>query len=59
MKPSTKDQMKGKLETLKGKGKEAVGILTGQRELEAEGKRQTRAGKAQEKLGQIEKVLGK
>ena len=59
MKPSTKDQAKGKFENLKGKIKQIVGTLTGQRKLEAEGKDQKLAGKAQEKLGQVEKVLGK
>ena len=59
MKPSTRDQIKGKLEGLKGKAKETAGILTGQRKLEAEGRDQKIAGKVQEKLGQIEKVLGK
>jgi len=59
MKPSTKDQARGKFENLKGKIKEAAGIVTGQRKLEAEGKDQKRAGKAREKLGQVEKVFGK
>ncbi|WP_242393677.1 CsbD family protein [Anaeromyxobacter oryzisoli] len=59
MKPSTKDQAKGKFGNLKGKIKEAVGIITGQRKLEAEGKDQKLAGKAREKLGQVKKVLGK
>ncbi len=59
MKSSTKDQAKGKFENLKGKIKEAAGIITGQRKLEAEGKDQRLAGKGREKLGQVEKVLGK
>jgi uncharacterized protein YjbJ (UPF0337 family) len=59
MKPSTKDQARGKLENLKGKIKEVAGIVTGQRKLEAEGKDQTLAGKVREKLGQVEKVFGK
>jgi uncharacterized protein YjbJ (UPF0337 family) len=59
MKPSMKDQAKGKFENLKGKVKQIAGTLTGQRKLEAEGKDQSLAGKAQEKLGQVEKVLGK
>jgi len=59
MKPSTKDQAKGKFENLKGKIKEAAGIVTGQRKLESEGKDQKLAGKAREKLGQVKKVLGK
>jgi uncharacterized protein YjbJ (UPF0337 family) len=59
MKPSTKDQAKGKFGNLKGKIKEAAGIITGRRKLEAEGKDQKLAGKAREKLGQVKKVLGK
>lgn len=59
MKPSTKDQARGKFENLKGKVKEIAGIITGHHELEAEGKGQKRAGKAREKLGQVEKVVGK
>lgn len=59
MKPSTKDQAKGKFENLKGRIKETVGSLTGQRKLESEGKDQKLAGKARDKLGEIEKVFGK
>jgi uncharacterized protein YjbJ (UPF0337 family) len=58
MKSSTRHQSKGMFENLKGKIKQVAGIVTGQRKLEAEGKGQKRAGKAQEKLGQIEKVIG-
>ncbi len=59
MKPSTKDQAKGKFENLKGKIKEIAGVITGHRKLEAEGKDQKLAGRAREKLGQVEKVVGK
>jgi uncharacterized protein YjbJ (UPF0337 family) len=59
MKNSTKDQAKGKFENLKGKVKEAAGIVSGKPALEAEGRDQKVAGKVQEKIGQIEKVLGK
>jgi len=59
MKTSTKDQAKGKLEHLKGKIKEVAGNLSGNHTLEGEGKDQQIAGKAREKLGQIEKVVGK
>lgn len=59
MKSSTKHQARGKLENLKGKIKEVAGIVTGQRKLEAEGKDDKLVGKAREKLGQVEKVLGK
>jgi uncharacterized protein YjbJ (UPF0337 family) len=58
MKPSTKDQAKGKQEHLKGTIKEVSGVIAGRRKLEAEGEAQKRAGKAREKLGQIEKVVG-
>lgn len=59
MKPSTKDQAKGKLENLKGRIKEIAGVVTGRRRLEAKGKDQALAGRARGKLGQVEKVLGK
>ena len=59
MKRSTRDQAKGKLENLKGKVKEIAGIVTGQSKLEAEGRDQKLAGKTREKVGQVEKVLGK
>jgi uncharacterized protein YjbJ (UPF0337 family) len=59
MKASTKNQAKGKLDNLKGTIKETVGAITGQHDLEDEGKNQKLAGKAREKLGQVEKVLGK
>jgi uncharacterized protein YjbJ (UPF0337 family) len=59
MKSSTRHQARGKLKNLKGKIKEVAGIVTGHRKLEGEGKDQKLAGKAQEKLGQIEKVIGK
>jgi uncharacterized protein YjbJ (UPF0337 family) len=59
MKDSTKHQAKGKLANLKGVVKEAAGNLTGNRKLEDEGKNQQIAGKATEKLGQAEKVIGK
>ena len=59
MKESTKDQAKGKFENLKGKIKETAGIVTGQNELEAEGRDQKLSGKAREKLGQVKKVFGK
>jgi uncharacterized protein YjbJ (UPF0337 family) len=59
MKPSTKDQAKGTLESLKGKIKQIAGVVTGRRALETEGKDQALAGRARKKLGQVEKVIGK
>lgn len=58
MKESSKDQAKGKFKNLKGKIKEAAGIITGQPKLESEGKDQQLAGKVQEKVGDIKKVFG-
>lgn len=48
---------------VKGKVKEAVGSLTGDKDLESEGKADRRAGEAKEKLGQakdkVEDVVDK
>ena len=45
--------MAGKIEKSKGKVKEAVGTLTGNKELESEGKIDRRAGEAKEKVGRV------
>jgi len=42
--------MAGKTDQVKGKVKEAVGSLTGDKDLESEGKADRRAGEAKEKL---------
>ena len=59
MKTSTEDQVKGKLHKAKGEIKETVGELINDPYLEAEGNIEKKAGEAQEKVGQIKKVLGK
>ena len=59
MKPSTKDQVKGKLHEMKGEVKEKVGQFTNDPNLEAEGQGEKLAGKVQKKVGQIEKVFEK
>jgi uncharacterized protein YjbJ (UPF0337 family) len=59
MKPSTKDQIKGKFHEMKGKAKETAGQVTKNPRLEAEGKVEKLAGKVQEKVGQLEKVFEK
>jgi len=59
MKPSTKDQLKGTLHVMKGKVKEKAGQVTDNPNLEAEGQAEQLAGKVQNKVGQIEKVLEK
>jgi uncharacterized protein YjbJ (UPF0337 family) len=59
MKPSTKDEIKGKAHEVKGKVKEKVGQLTSNPDLEEEGQNEKVGGKVQKKIGQVEKVLGK
>jgi uncharacterized protein YjbJ (UPF0337 family) len=59
MKPSTKDEVAGKIHELKGTVKEKAGKLTNNPDLEAEGKVDKVAGTVQKKIGQVKKVLGK
>jgi uncharacterized protein YjbJ (UPF0337 family) len=55
--------MAGKIEQIKGRGKEAIGSLTGNKDLQAEGKADRQAGEAKEKVGQakdkVEAVIEK
>jgi len=59
MKSSTKDQTEGTFHQVKGKFKEIAGDLSDNPELEAEGAGEKIAGKVQEKIGQLKKILGK
>lgn len=59
MKSSTKDQAEGKFHNVKGTIKEIAGKLSENPELEGEGTGEKIAGKIQDKIGQIKKVLGK
>jgi uncharacterized protein YjbJ (UPF0337 family) len=59
MKSSMKDQARGKFHKAKGKLKEIAGKLNDDPKLEAEGTGEKIAGLVQEKIGQVEKVLGK
>ena len=59
MKSSTQDQAEGKFHKVKGKIKEIAGELTDDPKLEAEGTNEKRAGKVQEKIGQVKEVFGK
>jgi uncharacterized protein YjbJ (UPF0337 family) len=58
MKPSTKDQIAGKIHEVKGAVKKKVGKLTNDPDLEAEGTVEQVVGKVQKKVGQVKKVLG-
>jgi uncharacterized protein YjbJ (UPF0337 family) len=59
MKPSTKDKIAGKVHQVKGDIREKVGQLTNDTDLEDEGIGEKIAGKIQEKIGQVEKVIEK
>ncbi len=54
-----KDQAMGKFHEVKGKLKEAAGVVLDNPKLEAEGANEKVIGKIQNKVGQIEKVLEK
>ena len=58
MKPSTEDKTTGKLHEVKGTIKEEVGELTNNPDLEADGKAEKKAGKAQNWVGKVEKAVG-
>ncbi len=58
MKSSMKDKVKGTFHQAKGKVREMAGEITDNPKLKAKGKAEKIAGKAQEKMGQVKKVLG-
>ena len=59
MKSSIRDKAEGTFHEAKGKAKEMAGKLSDNPELEAEGTDEKIAGKVQEKVGQVKKILGK
>lgn len=59
MKPSSKNQVVGKLHELKGAVKEKVGQLTRHPDLAAKGQAEKVAGRVQTKIGQVNKVFGR
>ena len=59
MKPSTENEIAGKVHEVKGAIKEKVGQLTNDPDLEGAGTGEKIDGKVQKKIGQVEKVLGK
>jgi len=59
MKSSTRDKTEGTFHEVKGKAKQMAGKIIGNPELEAEGTDEKIAGKVQEKIGKVKKVLGK
>ena len=59
MKSSTRDQAEGTFHEVKGVIKEIAGKLTDNPKLQAKGTVEKIAGRVQEKVGQVKKVLGK
>jgi uncharacterized protein YjbJ (UPF0337 family) len=59
MKSSTKDKIKGLADKVKGKVKEGVGSLSGNRDLEEEGKTNQLKGAARNKVGKIKKLFNR
>jgi uncharacterized protein YjbJ (UPF0337 family) len=54
-----KDELKGKLENLKGRAKEALGSLSGDKETQAEGTVERVKGAAQEKVGEVKEDISR
>jgi uncharacterized protein YjbJ (UPF0337 family) len=58
MKPSTQDKTAGKLHEVTGAVKQKAGEVTSDPNLEANGRVEKNAGKVQNAVGKIEKVVG-
>lgn len=56
---STKQEIEGDLHDAQGTAKEAAGKLTNDPDLESEGRIEKVAGMVQNKLGKLEKLIGK
>jgi len=59
MKPSTENEIAGKVHEAKGTIKEKVGEPTNDSDLKGEGIGEKIVGKVQKNIGQVEKALGK
>jgi uncharacterized protein YjbJ (UPF0337 family) len=59
MKSGTRDEAEGKWHQVKGKFKEIAGKFSKDSKLEAEGRNEKIAGKVQDKIGQVKKVVDK
>ena len=54
----SQDETRGKIENVKGRVKEAAGIITGNHDLEKEGSQQRASGKIQESVGEARRKVG-
>jgi uncharacterized protein YjbJ (UPF0337 family) len=59
MNSGTKDELKGSAHEATGAVKATLGKVTGNSKIEAEGHVEKAAGKAQKKIGEIEKLIDK
>ena len=59
MKPSTRNEISGKLRETKGKIKESIGRSRNRPDIEDQGNAEKIDGKIQKKIGQIGKVFGR
>ena len=59
MKPSTKNEIAGKLHEVKGSIRQKAGQLTNEPDLEGKGIGERVAGKIQKKVGELEKIFEK
>ena len=57
MKPSTNDKAAGNLHEVKGAIKQTAGQIAGDARLEAKGRTEKNAGKAQNFVGKVEKAV--
>jgi len=53
-----RDEREGKQQNVKGRVKEATGVITGNEELEQEGRRERSEGEARETVGRARRELG-
>jgi uncharacterized protein YjbJ (UPF0337 family) len=53
-----RDELEGKTENLKGRVKEALGALTGNKDLQEDGASEQADGVAQERVGEAHRTLG-
>ena len=58
MKPSTEDKTSGKLHEVEGAVKQTAGEISGNPNLEADGRAEKNAGKVQSFVGKVEKAVG-
>jgi uncharacterized protein YjbJ (UPF0337 family) len=59
VKESIKDKIEGKAHELKGAIKETIGKVIDNRDLKSEGQAEKIAGKVQQKVGDVEKAVGR